>query len=130
RVRRGASTGPRACRHVGKLLGRRRRRSVLWAGPRHESGCDKALGGPAPLGGWHGSCSCCAPCLPYGIETVACRSSCSLDSSRSRPEAMRHGLPWREVMRAATPVDSAAVAVSACTFREAENSAAASLAGA
>src|SRR6266404_3430327 len=69
-------------------------------------------------------------CLPHGIETVACRSSCSLDSSRSRPEAMRHWRPWREVMRAATSVDSAAVAASAWTFREAENSGAASLAGA
>src|SRR5438132_11752990 len=43
---------------------------------------------------------------------------------------MRHGRPWREVMRAATSVDSAAVAASAWTFREAENSGAASLAGA
>src|SRR5258705_136197 len=70
------------------------------------------------------------PCLPHGIETVACRSSCSLDSSRSRPEAMRHGLTWREVMRAATSVDSAAGAPPAWTFREAETSGGASLAGA
>ena len=70
-------------------------------------------------------------CLPHGIETVACRSSCSLGSSRSRWEAMRHGLPWREVMRAVTSVNSAAVAASVRAFREGESSgAAASLAGA
>ena len=86
---------------------------------------------PPPLGRMARQLPILWLCLPHGIETVACRSSCSLGSSRSRWEAMRHGLPWREVMRAVTSVNSAAVAASVRAFREGESSgAAASLAAA
>ena len=92
--------------------------------PRHES-----RGGPAAIAMARQLPMLCS-CLPHGVGMVACGSSCSLVSSRSRWEPLR-GLPWRGVMRGATSVDSAAVAASARAFREAESSrAAASLGGA
>jgi len=40
------SDDPRTCRHVGKLQTRRHRRSAPGTGPRHDSRCDEAFGGP------------------------------------------------------------------------------------
>jgi YceI-like domain len=40
------SNDPRTCRHVGKLQTRRHRRSAPGTGPRHDSRCDEAFGGP------------------------------------------------------------------------------------
>src|SRR5438093_10932242 len=97
RGRRGPSTGSRACRHFGELLTDRRRRLR----PESDRGTGLDVTRPSavpPPWRMARQLPILCPCLQHGIETVPCPSSCSLGSSRSRWEAMRHGPPWREVM--------------------------------